>query len=103
MARRNRKHCVSYSVLITNVWLHNLGFREPNTGNQSYSIFNETQVTVEQIVSINGGAELGKAGPGPRAKADALKNARKPGRGGIFAEGFTPQRQYHLTLFFQGL
>ena len=44
-------------------------------------------------ISVRGG-ELGKSGPGPRAKADALKNARKTGGGSIFAQSFTPQRQY---------
>jgi len=38
--------------------------------------------------------DLGKSGPGPRPKADALKNARKTGGGSIFVQGFTPQRQY---------
>ena len=44
-------------------------------------------------ISVRGG-ELGKSGPGPRAKADALKNARKTGGGSIFAQSFTPQPQY---------
>jgi hypothetical protein len=44
-------------------------------------------------ISVRGG-DLGKSGPGPRAKADALKNARKTGGGSIFAQSFTPQRQY---------
>jgi len=29
MAHNNRKKAVSYSVLIPNIWWHNLGFGEP--------------------------------------------------------------------------
>ena len=40
------------------------------------------------------GGDLGKSGPGPRAKAAALKNAGKTGGGSIFVQGFTSQPQY---------
>ena len=98
MACNNRKQAVSYSVLISSIWWHNLGFVEPIQSYPSFS--NEPKTVIAQIVetstvnSINRGGELGKSGPGPRAKADALKNARKTGGGSIFAQGFTPQRQY---------
>ncbi|WP_297691725.1 hypothetical protein, partial [uncultured Eudoraea sp.] len=98
MAGNNRKQAVSYSVLIPSIWWHNLGFGEPI---QSYSpSSNQPKTPIVRVVetsrvnSINRGGDLGKYGPGPRAKADALKNARKTGGGSIFAQGFTPQRQY---------
>jgi hypothetical protein len=99
MAGNNRKQAVSYSVLIPSIWWHNLGFREPI---QSYSPFsNEPKTAIEyrvvktsRVNSINRGGDLGKSGPGLRAKADALKNTRKTGGGSIFVQGFTPQRQY---------
>ena len=47
-----------------------------------------------KVNSISRGGDLKKSGSGPRAKADALKNARKAGGGSIFAQGFTQQRQY---------
>lgn len=37
------------------------------------------------------GGELGKAGPGPRAKADAAKHAKNS----MFVEGFSPKHQTH--------
>ena len=93
MASNNRKQAVSYSILISSIWWHNIGFGEPI---QSYSPFsNEPKTPIVRVVetsrvnSINRGGNLGK-----RAKADALKNARKTGGGSIFAQGFTPQRQY---------
>lgn len=43
---------------------------------------------------ISSVGDLGKSGPGPRSKADALKNARKTGGGSLFGKGFTPHRQY---------
>jgi hypothetical protein len=98
MAGNNRKQAVSYSVLIPSIWWYNLGFGEPI---QSYSPFsNQPKTAIVRVVetsrvnSINHGGDLGKSGPGPRAKADALKNARKTGGGSIFVQGFTPQRQY---------
>ena len=102
MACNNRKQAVSYSVLISSIWWHNLGFVEPIQSYPSFS--NEPKTVIAQIVetstvnSINRGGELGKSGPGPRAKADALKNARKTGGGNIFVQGFTPQRQYGSRL-----
>ena len=98
MACNNRKQAVSYSVLIPSIWWHNLEFGEPI---QSYSSFsNEPKTGIVRVVetsrvnSISRGGDLGKSGPGPRAKADALKNARKTGGGSIFVQGFTTQRQY---------
>ena len=98
MAGNNRKQAVSYSVLIPSIWWHNLGFGEPI---QSYSPFSNQPKTVivrvvetSRVNSINRGGDLGKSGPGPRAKADALKNPRKTGGGSLFVQGFTPQRQY---------
>ena len=37
--------------------------------------------------------DLGKSGPGPRAKVDSARNVRKTGGGSLFAQSFTPQRQ----------
>lgn len=98
MARNNRKQAVSYSVLIPSIWWHNLGFGESI---QSYSSFSNEPKTVivrgvetSRVNSISRGGDLGKSGPGPRAKADARRNARKTGDGSIFVQGFTPQRQY---------
>lgn len=53
----------------------------------------ESLTSSKDRISVRG-SELGKSGPGPRAKADALKNAKKAGGGSIFAQSFTPQRQY---------
>lgn len=96
MARNNRKQAIAYSVFI--LWWHNLGFGEPI---QSYSsCLNDSKTPIVRIVetsrvnSINREGDLGKSGPGPRPKSDGLKNARKTGGGSIFAQGFTPQRQY---------
>ena len=87
MAFNKRKQAVCYSVLIPSIWWHNLGFGEPI---QSYSSFsNEPKTAIFRVVetyrvnSISRGGDLGKSGPGPRAKADALKNARKTGGGSI--------------------
>ncbi len=98
MAGNNRKQAVAYSVLISSIWWHNLGFGEPI---QYYSsCLNESKTSIVRIVetsrvnSISRGGDLGKSGPGPWVKADALKNARKTGGGSIFAQGFTPQPQY---------
>lgn len=96
MACKNRKQAVSYSLLIPTIWCHNLGFGEPI---QSYSSFSNDPKTVtvrvvetSRVNSISRGGDLGKSGPGPRAKADALKKASA--NVSIFAQGFTPQRQY---------
>lgn len=48
----------------------------------------------QTALKIPAGGDLGKSGPGPRAKADAARNARKTAGGSLFAQGFTPQRQY---------
>lgn len=100
MAGNNRKQAVSYSVLIPSIWWHNLGFREPI---QSYSPFsNEPKTAIVRGVespslvrvnSISRGGELGKSGPGARAKADAARNARKAKGIGLFVEGFVPRNQ----------
>ena len=98
MAGNNRKQAVSYSVLIPSIWWHNLGFGEPIQVYSSSS--NQPKIAIVRVVeisrvnSINRGGDLGKSGPGPRAKADALKNPRKTGGGSIFVQGFTYQRQY---------
>lgn len=98
MAGNNQKQAVSYSVLIPSIWWHNLGFGEPIQAYSSSS--NQPKTAIVRVVetsrvnSINRGGDLGKSGPGPRAKADALKNPRKTGGGSIFVQGFTPQRQY---------
>nr|YP_009686315.1 hypothetical protein [Halamphora calidilacuna]QDR25071.1 hypothetical protein [Halamphora calidilacuna] len=98
MARNKRKKAISYSVLIPTIWWHNLRFREPV---QYYSTFsNQPKTAIVRVVetsranSINRGGDLGKSGPGPRAKADAARNPRKIEGGSLFAQGFTPQRQY---------
>jgi len=98
MAGNNRKQAVSYSILIPTIWWHNLRFREPV---QYYSTFsNQPKTEIVRVVetsranSINSGGDLGKSGPGPRAKADAARNPTKIEGGSLFAQGFTPQRQY---------
>ena len=50
-------------------------------------------ISEDALNRIRGG-DLGKSGPGPRAKADAARNARKTGGGSPFVQSFTPQRQY---------
>lgn len=52
-----------------------------------------TVICIERVIYLERGGNLGKSGPGPRAKADPARNFRKNGSG-IFANGFTPQRQY---------
>ena len=82
------------------MWSVNLGFGKSI---QSYSSFlKEPKTAIVRVVespslvsSIIRGGDLGKSGPGPRAKADAARNARKTGGGSLFAQGFTPQRQYY--------
>ena len=64
---------------------------DPQTGVRNAKSVKEANTIVS---SINRGGDLGKSGPGPRAKADAARNARNTGGGSLFAEGFTPQRQY---------
>ena len=46
-------------------------------------------VETSRVNSINRGGDLGKSGPGPRAKADALKNARKTGGRSIFVHSYS--------------
>jgi hypothetical protein len=102
MARENRKSVqrfviktgkkISVYVVFTYpLWSASLGFEKST---QSY-FSNEPKTAIVRVVSsISRGGDLGKLGPGSRAKADALKNARKTGGGSIFVQGFTPQRQY---------
>ena len=42
-ARNNRKQAVSYSVLISDIWWHNLGFREPIQSQSYSSCLNESK------------------------------------------------------------
>lgn len=101
MARSNRKQMVSHLVLISSIWWHNLEFGESIQSDSSFlnesktpPIVQITETSASRVSLINrGGGDLGKAGPGPRAKADARANARKPGGGNIFAEGFTPSKR----------
>ena len=43
MASNNRKQAVSYSVLISDIWWHNLGFREPIQSQSYSSCLNESK------------------------------------------------------------
>ena len=78
-------------ILIFSIWWHNRQFVEPIQPFPSFS--NEPRREIIRIMetsrinSINRGGDLGKAGPGPRAKADALKKAGKARSRSIFAEG----------------
>jgi hypothetical protein len=109
MARENRKAVyvfvlntgkkISVCVVLTyTVWSASLEFCEPIHSYSSFS--NESKMVIvrgvksSRVNSISRGGDLGTSGPGPRAKADALKNARKTEGGSIFAQGFTPYRQY---------
>jgi hypothetical protein len=76
MAGNNQKQAVSYLILIPSIWWHNLEFGEPI---QSYSPFlNEPKTSIVRVVSsISRGGDLGKSGPGARAKANAARNAQK--------------------------
>lgn len=54
-------------------------------------------ITTSKINAISRGGDhihLGKSGSGPRAKMDAVRNAKKTGSRSIFVEGFTHKRQY---------
>ena len=53
----------------------------------------KSEISKDALNQIRGG-DLGKSGPGPWAKADAARNARKTGGGSPFVQSFTPQRQY---------
>lgn len=81
IACNNRKQAVSYSVLISSSWWHNLEFGEPIQSDSLFSNEPKTGIVrigeTSRVNSISRGGDLGKSGPGPRAKADALKNARK--------------------------
>jgi hypothetical protein len=109
MARENRKAVyvfvlntgkkISVCVVLTyTVWSASFEFCESIHSYSSFS--NESKMVIvrgvksSRVNSISRGGDLGTSGPGPRAKADALKNARKTEGGSIFAQGFTPYRQY---------
>lgn len=98
MAFNYRKQDLLYSVLISSIWWHNLQCLEPIQSYPSFS--NKPKTVIDRIVetskinSINRKGDPVKYFPEPRAKADALKNAKKTGSGSIFVQGFTPQRQY---------
>ena len=95
MAGNNRKQAVSYSVLILNIWWHNLGFGEPI---QSYSsCLNESKTPIVQSIvktsrvnSINRGGDLGKSGPGPAfcGKSRRIKKRKKNWRWEYICRGF---------------
>jgi len=99
MARKNRKSVYVYSVFTYSIWIKILGF-----GKQTQSPYPNQYIPKTEIVmlvqshhlvnSISRGGDLGKSGPGPRAKADAARNVGKQKGGSIFVQGFTPQRQY---------
>ena len=60
------------------------------------SNFSENSSLVNSILELRAG-DLGKSGPGARAKADAKANASKTGRSILSgAHGFVPQNSYHL-------
>jgi hypothetical protein len=100
MASNNLKGAVSSSVLISTILLGLFKSRE--SPRIDPLLLNNPKNEINKVVKnsdsnypyINRGGDLGKPGPGPRAKADALKNARKTGGSSLFAEGFTPPRQY---------
>ena len=82
MARKKRKSVYVYSVFTYSIWIEILGF-----GKQTQSPYPNQYIPKTEIVrlvqsrypvnSISRGGDLGKSGPGPRAKADAARNARK--------------------------
>jgi hypothetical protein len=101
--------------LIPSIWWHNLGFGEPIQAYSSSSNHPKTAiirvVETSRVNSINRGGDLGKSGPGPRAKADARRNAqaakrdfarRQAGKpptsrqsgGGFFTDAFPVRPQY---------
>ena len=95
MARENRKavqvfviktgkKISVYIVFTYTVWSASLGFGKPI---QSYSSFSNKPKTeiVSSVNLISRGGDLGKSGPGPRAKADAARNARNTGGRSLFA------------------
>jgi hypothetical protein len=99
MARKNRKSVYVYSVVIYKIWASILGLEKETQHSYSNQDIPKTEIVrlVQSRYSVNSisrGGDLGKSGPGPRAKADAARNARKTVGGSLFAEGFTPQRQY---------
>ncbi len=66
-------------------------------GQQTQSSYRNQDISKTEIVtlvqshhlvnSISRGGDLGKSGPGPRAKADATRTAKKTGGGSLFAQG----------------
>ena len=91
MARKNRKSIYGYSIFTYIIWIEILGFGKQTQFYSSTSTSSKTDIV--RVVPYGG--DLGKSGPGPRAKSDAARNARKTGGGSLFAQGFTPQRRYY--------
>ena len=101
MARENRKAAQLfviktgkktsvYLVFTYTVWSTNIGFGKSI---QSYSSFSKQPKTeIVRVVSsrIRGG-DLGKSGPGARAKADAARKARKDS---IVVDAYSPHNIY---------
>ncbi len=100
MASNNLKQAFSFSVLISTICWSKIGFGEssrtdpPSLNNSKNEINKVVESSDYNYLFRHRGGDLGKPGSGPRAKADALKNARKTGGSSLFAEGFTPPRQY---------
>lgn len=98
MARNNRKKVISYLLFIAHLWWQNRGFGEPIQLDSSFSKEPKTVITrgveISRVISTPRGGDFPKSpGPGPRAKADARRNA-STGTGSIIVQGFTPQSQY---------
>jgi len=87
---KNGKKISVYVVFTYTVWSAILGFGKQT---QSYSsTLTSSKTDIVRVVPYGG--DLGKSGPGPRAKADARRNVRKSGGGSLFAQGLSPHRQY---------
>lgn len=97
MAKKIKNHFIFYVFLVFS-WISSMyivGFgKQTQFAYWNQDIFKPEIIRPVQsrhlINQISRGGELGKSGPGPRAKADA----RKTGGGNLFVQGFTPQRQY---------
>ena len=57
------------------------------------SKIDKSSTMISKIIEIPNGGDLGKSGPGARARWDATRNGRKTG-GSMFVEGFTPHPYY---------
>lgn len=89
MAKHNRNLLIDYSLVGLNSFVL---INQTSFITETDSI--DTRTCIERVLSIGCGGDLGKSGAGPRAKADAARNAGKNGGGSIFVNGFIPQRQY---------